>query len=84
MRRASFFKPQVAKGKVIDTEIRNQRKIIFALAFSGDIEQCPGPMTDFMKFTNTRGIKIIQQNSRGLFQSFKIFKSLSPNTANQK
>ena len=40
------------------------------LLLCGDIESCPGPMQDaFGSFMNTRGMKIVHQNVRGLFNN---------------
>lgn len=45
------------------------RKCLFfmLLIACGDVELCPGPVDPMVEFLNTRGIKIVHQNIRGLF-----------------
>jgi len=48
--------------------LKPQLALQLLLLLSGDIEKCPGPR-DFGDFTTTRGMKIVHQNIRGLWQN---------------
>ena len=48
--------------------------LVVLLLLCGDIETCPGP--DMKVFMNTRGMKILHQNVRGLFSNFVCIEQL--------
>jgi len=60
-------KHNVSELKVPDMP---RKCLLFILLIAcGDVEVCPGPVDPMTDFTNMRGIKIVHQNIRGLFNN---------------